>query len=77
MKLRSFAFLQYRVDETFPMEAHAMLRMVDANNDSRVSLQEATNAALQRFDRVDRNRDGSITRDERQQRRQRQAPAAR
>ena len=54
-----------------------MLRMVDANNDSRVSLQEATNAALQRFDRVDRNHDGSITRDERQQRCQRQAPAAR
>ncbi len=60
------------------MRGGAMLRMADADNDSRVSLQEATNAALQRFDRVDANRDGSVTRDERQQRRQQQeAPAAR
>lgn len=62
------------------MRGGAMLRMADANNDSRVSLQEATNAALQRFDRVDQNRDGSVTRDERQQGRrqwQQQAPVAR
>jgi Ca2+-binding EF-hand superfamily protein len=47
-----------------------MLRMADADRDQRVSLQEATNAALQRFDRVDLNRDGQITREERQQARQ-------
>ena len=47
-----------------------MLRMADADRDQRVSLQEATNAALQRFDRVDLNRDGRVTREERQQARQ-------
>ncbi len=44
-----------------------MFVMADVNRDSRVSLQEATDAALQRFDKVDANRDGQITPDERQQ----------
>lgn len=47
-----------------------MLRMADANRDNRVSLQEATSAALQRFDRIDVNRDGQVTGDERRQARQ-------
>jgi Ca2+-binding EF-hand superfamily protein len=57
----------------------AMLRMADTNRDERISLAEAQAAAVQRFDRVDLNRDGRVTRDERQQaRQQRQAqrPAA-
>lgn len=41
--------------------------MADANHDGRVSLQEATNAALQRFDRADLNHDGKLTPEERQQ----------
>jgi len=52
------------------MRGGAMMRMADVDSDSRVSLQEATTAALQRFDRADRNRDGQISRDERQQLRQ-------
>lgn len=47
-----------------------MLRAADANNDQRVTLQEAEAAALRRFDRVDANRDGQITREERRQVRQ-------
>jgi Ca2+-binding EF-hand superfamily protein len=55
----------------------AMLRLADANRDGRISLAEAEGAALQRFDRVDLNRDGQVTRDERQQlRQQRQARPA-
>ena len=57
----------------------AMLRMADTNRDQRISLAEAQAAAVQRFDRVDLNRDGRVTREERQQaRQQRQAqrPAA-
>lgn len=51
-----------------------MMRMADLDKDGRVSLQEATSMALQRFDRVDANRDGRITPDERrQQREQRKA----
>jgi len=57
-----------------------MMRMADLDRDGRVSLQEATNSALQRFDRVDANRDGQITRDERrhnrEQRKQMRAPRA-
>ena len=41
--------------------------MADANHDGRVSLQEATNAALQRFDRADLNHDGKLTPEERRQ----------
>ena len=48
-----------------------MFAMADANKDQRVSLQEATAAALQHFDAVDANRDGQVTRDERRQMRQR------
>ena len=48
----------------------AMLRQADANRDRRISLAEAATAALQRFDRVDLDRDGRITQDERQQARQ-------
>jgi len=48
-----------------------MFAMADANKDQRVSLQEATAAALHHFDSVDANRDGQVTRDERKQMRQR------
>jgi Ca2+-binding EF-hand superfamily protein len=44
-----------------------MFAMADANNDGRVTLQEAQSAALQHFDMVDANRDGQITREERMQ----------
>ena len=57
-----------------------MLRRADADRDGRVSLAEAQAAALVRFDMVDANRDGRITPEERQQRRQqmlqRRAPRA-
>ena len=42
-----------------------MFEMADANKDSRVSLQEATDAAARHFDMADANRDGRITREER------------
>jgi Ca2+-binding EF-hand superfamily protein len=48
----------------------AMLRAADADRDQRISLAEAEAEALKRFDRVDANRDGRITPDERQQARQ-------
>ncbi len=38
--------------------------MADANNDGRVSLQEATAAAAAHFDKADANHDGTLTRDE-------------
>lgn len=44
-----------------------MFTMADANRDQRVTLQEATAAALQHFDRADLNRDGNLTREERMQ----------
>ena len=44
-----------------------MFGMADSNKDSRVSLQEATDAALRRFDMVDANRDGTISPQERHQ----------
>ena len=57
-----------------------MLRRADTDRDGRVSLAEAQAAALARFDRVDLNRDGRITPEERQQlrqqRRQQRAPRA-
>ncbi len=57
-----------------------MLKMADANHDGRVSLAEATAGAMQHFDKVDANRDGRITRDERRDSRimirQMRAPAA-
>lgn len=57
-----------------------MMKMADLDKDGRVSLQEATTSALQRFDRVDANRDGRITPDERRQnrdqRKQMRAPTA-
>jgi Ca2+-binding EF-hand superfamily protein len=57
-----------------------MFAMADANKDSRVTLQEATDAAVRHFDMADVNRDGRITRDERMQmrqhRRQQRAPTA-
>ena len=37
----------------------------DANNDGRVSLAEVNRGALQLFDRIDSNRDGSVSADER------------
>lgn len=57
-----------------------MMKMADVNKDGRISLQEATTKALQHFDRVDANRDGRITPDERRQnrdmRKQMRAPKA-
>jgi Ca2+-binding EF-hand superfamily protein len=57
-----------------------MFAMADANKDSRVTLQEATDAAVRHFDMMDANRDGRITGDERlqmrQHRRQQRAPTA-
>ena len=50
--------------------APGMMKLADLDRDGRVSLQEATNKALQRFDRVDADRDGRITPDERRQNRQ-------
>lgn len=47
-----------------------LFEMADANHDGRVTLQEATNAALQHFDRADLNHDGKLTPDERRQARQ-------
>ena len=44
-----------------------LFAMADANRDGRVSLQEATSAALQHFDRADLNHDGKLTPDERRQ----------
>jgi Ca2+-binding EF-hand superfamily protein len=44
-----------------------MFEMSDANHDGRVSLQEATDAALRHFDMADANHDGKITPDERMQ----------
>jgi hypothetical protein len=41
--------------------------MADANKDGRVSLQEATAAALQHFDAADLNHDGKLTPEERRQ----------
>ena len=59
------------------MGGGGMMRLADLDRDGRVSLQEATASALQRFDRVDANRDGQITPDERrQQREQRKAMRA-
>jgi hypothetical protein len=47
-----------------------MFAMADANHDARLSMQEATAAALQHFDMADANRDGRVTREERRQMRQ-------
>ncbi|WP_310469020.1 calcium-binding protein [Sphingomonas sp.] len=42
-----------------------MFEMADANRDARVTLAEATTAALSHFDMADTNRDGQLTPDER------------
>ena len=44
-----------------------MFDQADANRDSRVSIQEATEAAVRHFDMADVNRDGTLTPEERQQ----------
>jgi hypothetical protein len=51
--------------------AGRMFDMADGNHDGRVTLQEATNAALRHFDTADVNRDGQLTPDERMQMHQR------
>lgn len=48
-----------------------MFEQGDANRDGKLSLQEATNAALQHFDAADANHDGKLTPDERMQMHQR------
>lgn len=53
------------------MRGHGMMmRRADTDGDGRVSLAEAQAAAVQHFDKVDANRDGRITPEERQQMRQ-------
>jgi hypothetical protein len=47
------------------MMGAALLQRADANHDGRVSLAEATGAALQHFDMMDANRDGRISPEER------------
>lgn len=47
------------------MNGGRMFAMADANRDGRLTLQEVTAGALQRFDRMDLNRDGTLTREER------------
>ena len=47
-----------------------LFEMSDTNKDGRVSLQEATTAAVQHFDSADLNRDGKLTPEERMQRHQ-------
>lgn len=42
-----------------------MLRMADANKDGKVTLAEATQAALAHFDKMDANKDGVVTAQER------------
>ena len=42
-----------------------MFDLADANHDGRVTLPEATDAALRHFDTADVNRDGQLTPDER------------
>ena len=42
-----------------------MWSMADANHDGRVTLKEATDMALMRFDRMDANHDGQVTPEER------------
>lgn len=42
-----------------------MFEQADANRDGRVTMQEATTAALSHFDMADTNRDGQLTPDER------------
>jgi Ca2+-binding EF-hand superfamily protein len=49
----------------FGMMGGHLFTMADANKDGRVSLQEATDAAIRHFDMADANRDGKITPDER------------
>lgn len=44
-----------------------MFEIADANRDGRVSLQEATGAALRHFDAADTNRDGQVSHEERRQ----------
>lgn len=61
-----------------------MMRGADANGDNAISQAEFTAAALQRFDTTDANKDGQVTKEERQaartamraQKRTRTAPAA-
>ena len=48
-----------------------MFEQADLNRDSRVSLQEATEAAVRHFDTADLNRDGTLAPEERQQMRTR------
>lgn len=52
-----------------------MFDMADSNKDGRVTLQEATDAAVRHFDTADANRDGRITPDERRQMRQKRRAA--
>ena len=49
----------------------SLFERADGNRDGRVTLQEATNAALRHFDTADINRDGRLTPEERKQMHQR------
>ncbi len=54
-----------KMHRTGGMMGGRMFEMADANKDGRVSLQEATDAAVRHFDLADANHDGRITPDER------------
>jgi len=47
------------------MMGGGMIARADANNDGRITLAEATSAALAHFDRMDANKDGTVTVQER------------
>ena len=47
------------------MAGGALLKLADANGDGRVTMAEATTAALRHFDMMDANRDGRLTPEER------------
>lgn len=59
--------MHHKGKHRFGMMGGHMFTMADANKDGRVSLQEATDAAVRHFDMADANRDGRITPDERRQ----------
>jgi Ca2+-binding EF-hand superfamily protein len=56
--------MRFRMHRMGGMVGGRMIKMADTNKDGRVSLQEATNSALQHFDSADANRDGRLTPEE-------------
>ena len=60
-------FRRWRGGDGFGAFGGHMFETADAHRDGRVSLQEATGAALRHFDAADTNRDGQVSREERRQ----------